>query len=174
MQNQIITPEVSALDIIRAETVSDIMRGYGATRAYAEHLFSFFASDWFAFEYNDKDPEAKPIQEEGQKFRDALRKAGHSNPSVAWTRVRQEGAKLAEGEASEDGEDGEDGEGEGDKAGAKQVRGLTLRMVEELSALHKACKREEGKNNLDEKQSAAHAHICAALAALGVDLNMVK
>lgn len=170
MSNQVITTtEVTALDIIRAETVADIMRGYGATKDYAEKLFGFFDSDWYMFEHNDKTDAAKPILAEGQAFRDALRKAGHSNPSVAWTRVRNEGRKMAEGDA----EVGE-GVGQTEPAGTKQVRGLTLRLVEELSALHKACKREADKNNLDAKQAEAHTLICSALAALGVDLTLVK
>ena len=168
MQNQVISAEVTALDIIRAEAVSDIIRGYGATKAYAEHLFSFFDSDWYMYEHNDKSDAGKAILAEGQAFRDALRKGGHSNPSVVWTRVRNEGRKLAEGES-----ESADGEGS-EPAGAKQVRGLTLRLVEELSALHKACKREADKNNLDAKQSEAHTLICSALAALGVDLTLVK
>jgi hypothetical protein len=160
---------VTALDIIRTEIVNDIMRGYGATRQYAARLFDFFSDDWFAYEHNDKDKEAQPILAEAQKFRDELRKAGHSNPSVAWTRVRQEGAKLMQ--LDDTGEDTEAGK---DNAGAKEVRGLTLRLVEELSLLHKACKREEAKNNLDAKQSEASTYIASALKALGVDLTMVK
>ena len=161
----------SALDAKRHEVVATIMRGYGASKEYAELLFQYFPEDWYSFEHNDKDEAAKGILAEAQKFRDELRKAGHSNPSVAWTRVRQEGAMLAGlGDKSEEGEEGE----EGDKAGAKQVRGLTLRLVEDLGTLHKACKREEAKNNLDAKQAQASIHIAQALQALGVDLTMVK
>lgn len=177
-QTQVIAPaEVSALDIIRAEAVSAIIGGYGATRVYAEHLFGWFDSDWFTYAHDDKSEAAKPILAEGDKFRTALRKAGHTNPSVAWTRVRQEGAKLAKAEAErEAGEDGEEGEGESESesAGTKHVRSLTLRLVQDLSTLFKACKREEAKNNLDAKQAQANVHIASALQALGVDLTMVK
>ena len=165
---QVIAPEVTALDIIRAEAVSNIMRGYGATKVYAESLFGWFDSDWYTYAHNDKSESAKPILEEGQKFRDALRKAGHTNPSVAWTRVRQEGQKLAEG--NEDS----DGEGETESAGTKEVRSLSLRLIEELAKLHNACKREADKNNLDAKQSDAHTYIVSALTALGVDVATLK
>lgn len=170
MNNQVITPsEVTALDIIRAEAVSNIMRGYGATKVYAESLFGWFDSDWFTYAHNDKSDAAKPILEEGTKFRDALRKAGHTNPSVAWTRVRQEGQKLAEASESDT-----DGEGESESAGTKEVRSLSLRLIEELAKLHKACKREADKNNLDAKQTNAHTSIVSALIALGVDVATLK
>ena len=167
--SQVINTQVeSALDAKRHEVVNTIIRGYGATKEYAELLFQYFPEDWYSFEHNDKSEEAKGILGEAQKFRDELRKGGHTNPSVVWTRVRQEGAKLAGL-----GESSEDSEGE-DKAGAKTVRSLTLRLVQDLSTLHKACKREEAKNNLDAKQSQASVHIAQALQALGVDLTMVK
>ena len=168
MSQVINTTVESALDAKRHEVVNTIIRGYGATKEYAELLFQYFPEDWYSFEHNDKDEAAKGILAEAQKFRDELRKGGHTNPSVVWTRVRQEGAKLAGlGDTDE-------GEGEGDKAGAKTVRSLTLRLVQDLSTLHKACKREEAKNNLDAKQSQASVHIAQALQALGVDLTMVK
>lgn len=170
--NQVITPtNESALDKLRHETVREIMRGYGATKVYAEGLTQYLGDGWYTFEHNDKTEAAKPTLAEGQKFRDELRKAGHTNPSVAWTRVRNEGRKLVEGEATK-GEG--DGEGEGDKAGAKEVRSLKLRMIEELSTLHKAAKREENRNNLGKAEAEAATHIAAALKALGVDLTMVK
>lgn len=171
--SQVITPSTSnetALDKLRHETVREIMRGYGATKVYAEGLTQYLGADWFMFEHNDKSDAAKPTLAEGQKFRDELRKAGHTNPSVAWTRVRNEGRKLVEGEATKG-----DGEAsDGDKAGAKEVRSLKLRMIEELSTLHKAAKREETRNNLGKAEAEAATHIASALKALGVDLTMVK
>lgn len=160
----------SELDTKRHEVVSDIMRGYGATKNYAELIAKWFVFNWFEFEFNDKSPEAQPILEEGKKFRAELKAAGHTNPSVAWTRVRQEGKKLADAQLGI----APDADTESEGAGAKVVRGLTLRLVEDLTTLHKACKREADKNNLDAKQTEAHTLICSALAALGVDLNMVK
>lgn len=176
MSNQVIAPSASesALDKLRHETVREIMRGYGATRVYAEGLNQFIGGAWYAFEHNDKSEAAKPTLAEGQKFRDELRAAGHSNPSVAWTRVRNEGRKLVEGKA-EGAEAGEgEGDGDGDKAGAKEVRSLKLRMIEELSTLHKAAKREEGKNNLGKAEAEAATFIASALKSLGVDLTLVK
>ena len=177
MENQVINASAAAtnMEAKRHEAVNEIMRGYGATKEYAAAITDsgLFPADWYAFEHNDKSEEAKPILAEGSKFRAELKAAGHSNPSVAWTRVRNEGRKLDEA-WSNDGSNTSDAEGEGETAGAKEVRGLTLRLIEELTTLHKACKREEGKNNLDAKQSQAATHIASALKALGVDLGMVK
>ena len=157
------------------EAVADaVKRQYGATREYAELLTQVFNSDWYTFEHNDKSEAAKPILAEADKFRKALRAAGHTNPSVIWTRVRNEGRKLVEGEPEAEGEAAEGEAAETEKAGAKEVRSLTLRLVQDLSTLYKACKREEAKNNLDAKQAQAGVHIASALQALGVDLSMVK
>lgn len=157
---------INPLDNVRHETVGAIMRGYGATKVYAEALTQYLGNGWFAYEHNDKTEEAKPTLAEGQAFRDELRKAGHTNPSVVWTRVRNEARKLVEGDKPE----GEASE----SAGAKEVRSLKLRMIEELSTLHKAAKREEGKNNLGKAESEAATFIASALKALGVDLTLVK
>ena len=162
----------SKLSACREAVADTVKRQYGATREYAEVLTQVFNSDWYLFEHNDKSEAAKPILAEADKFRKTLRDAGHTNPSVMWTRVRNEGRKLVEGEPVK-GEAGE-GDGETEGAGAKQVRSLTLRLIEELTALHKACKRDADKNNLDAKQAQAHTHIVSALTALGVDVNLTK
>ena len=179
MNNQVITTTdaaEAALATCRTAVADTIKREYGAVREYAEALTRFFPSDWYMYEHNDKSEAAKGILAEAGKFRKALREAGHKNPSVVWTRVRNEGRKLIEGEpeaASGEGESGE-GDGETESAGVKQVRSLTLRLVQELTLLYSACKREEAKNNLDAKQTQAHVHICSALQALGVDLSMIN
>lgn len=180
MNNQVITTidaAEAALATCRTAVADTIKREYGAVREYAEALTQYFPSNWYMYEHNDKSEAAKGILAEAGKFRKALREAGHKNPSVVWTRVRNEGRKLIEGEpeaASGEGDGEGDGEGEGDKAGAKEARSLSLRLIEELSTLFKACKREADKNNLDAKQSQAQTHIASALQALGVDLTMVK
>ena len=178
MQNtQVITTidaAEAALATCRTAVADTIKREYGAVREYAVALTEYFPSDWYMYEHNDKSEAAKGILAEAGKFRKALREAGHANPSVVWTRVRNEGRKLIEGEPEAASGEGESGEGETEKAGAKEVRSLSLRLIEELSTLFKACKREADKNNLDAKQSQAQTHIASALAALGMDLTMVK
>ena len=167
MEKNVISP-VSGLDSLRESTVADIMRGYGATRTYAEGLTQYLGAGWFEFEFNDKSESAKPTLEEGAKFRKALKEAGHSNPSVAWTRVRAEGKKLVAGETETETETGE---GEGDAPGAKNVRSIKLRYIEELATLYKAGKREQV---LADDVAQALVHISSALGSLGVDLNTLK
>ena len=176
MTNQVITTTDAAEAVLatcRSAVADTVTRQYGAVREYAETLTRFFPSDWYMYEHNDKSEAAKGILAEADKFRKTLREAGHKNPSVIWTRVRNEGRKLVEGEPEAASGEG-DGEGDGDKAGTKEVRSLSLRLIEELSTLFKACKREADKNNLDAKQAQAQTHIASALAALGVDLTMIK
>jgi len=176
MNTQVITTTDTAEAVLancRSAVADTVTRQYGAVREYAETLTRFFPSDWYMYEHNDKSEDAKGILAEADKFRKTLREAGHKNPSVIWTRVRNEGRKLVEGEPEAASGEG-DGEGDGDKAGTKEVRSLSLRLIEELSTLFKACKREADKNNLDAKQSQAQTHIASALAALGVDLAMIK
>lgn len=177
--NQVITPAVDAAEAAlapcRVAVADTVKRQYGAVREYAEALCRFFPSDWYTFEHNDKSEASKGIRAEADKFRKTLREAGHTNPSVIWTRVRNEGRKMVEGEPEAASGDGDgDGDGEGDKAGTKEVRSLRLRFVQELCLLHKAAKREEAKNNLPAQEAEAAVHIASALKALGVDLTMVK
>lgn len=178
MNTQVITTTdaaEAALAPCRVAVADTIKRQYGAVREYAEALTRYFPSDWYMYNHDDKSEAAKGILAEADKFRKTLREAGHANPSVVWTRVRNEGRKLVEGEPEASGsESAEGGEGESESAGTREVRSLTLRLVQDLSTLFKACKREEAKNNLDAKQSQAMVHVASALQALGVDLTMVK
>lgn len=131
---------------------------YGATKEYAAVLFQFFRADWYEVEHNDIAEEAKPILAEAKRFREALKARGHKNPSVAWTRVRKEGRAIALGADADEGE-------------KKTTRSIRLRMVEDLSALYKAAKREE---SLAADTAQALTHIASALTALGVDLAMLN
>lgn len=101
MTNQVITTTdaaEAALAPCRTAVADTVTRQYGAVREYAETLTRFFPSDWYMYEYGDKAEAAKGILAEAGKFRKTLRDAGHANPSVIWTRVRNEGRKLVEGE----------------------------------------------------------------------------
>ena len=176
MNTQVITTTDTAEAVLsthRSAVADTVKRQYGAVKEYAEALTQYFPSDWYMYDHDDKSEDAKGILAEADKFRKTLREAGHKNPSVIWTRVRNEGRKLVEGEPEAASGEG-DGEGDGDKAGTKEVRSLSLRLIEELSTLFKACKREADKNNLDAKQAQAQTHIASALAALGMDLTMIK
>ena len=167
------TNTVPTIDELINNVADTVKREYGATKDLAIRLCSeikaFDGVQWFDVEHSDTREGAKPTLEVAQKFRDALRKAGHKNPSVMWTRVRNEGRNHVKALAVQAGEVGED-EGEGSGANAK--RGLNLRLIEELSKLYKACKKDELVLTNEQKQ--AHTFITSALNALKVDPSMIK
>ena len=167
------TNTVPTIDELINNVADTVKREYGATKDLAIRLCSeikaFDGVQWFDVEHSDTREGAKPTLEVAQKFRDALRKAGHKNPSVMWTRVRNEGRNHVKALAVQAGEVSED-EGEGSGANAK--RGLNLRLIEELSKLYKACKKDELVLTNEQKQ--AHTFITSALNALKVDPSMIK
>jgi hypothetical protein len=180
----LVTTAVSANTLELINDVADtIKRKYGATTALAVHLCTELASftvydskmnattvEWFDVEHSDTREVAKPTLEVAQAFRDSLRKAGHKNPSVEWTRVRDAGRNHTRALAIEAGELVE-GEGE-EGSGANAKRGLNLRLIEELTKLYKACKKDE--KVLTDEQASALVFITSALQELHVDPSMIK
>lgn len=147
-----------------------LKRQYGATKEYAAALCEFLPAGWYSVEHNSLSEADKPVLAEAKAFRAALKAAGHSNPSVMWTRVREAGYAHANPKpVGEDGEpiEGEDGEG---KPGPKPRKSLQLRLIEDLITLYKACKREE---SLSTQQQGALTGIVSALSALGVDAGTI-
>lgn len=142
---------------LRAAVGDALKRQYGATREYAVALCDWLPAEWYEVEHNSLREEDKPVLAEAKAFRAALKAAGHSNPSVMWTRVREEARKYVEGDT-----------GEAESKGAKPQRTFQLRLIEELTALYKAGKREE---SLSTQQQNAMTGIVSALSALGVDVS---
>lgn len=140
---------------LRGNVADALKRQYGATKEYAIALCEFLPAEWYNVEHNSLREEDKPVLAEAKAFRATLKAAGHANPSVMWTRVREAGRLHVEGPKEESG-------------GAKPQRSLQLRLIEELTALYKACKREEG---LSTQQQNALTGIVSALSALGVDVS---
>lgn len=140
---------------LRAAVGDALKRQYGATQEYAVALCEYLPEMWYDVEHNSLKEEDKPVLAEAKAFRAALKAAGHSNPSVMWTRVREAGRLHVEGPT------------EGESKGAKPQRSLQLRLIEDLTALWKACQREEGKST---QQQNAQTHIASALLAMGVDI----
>jgi len=156
--HNIVSPSNAPSNIVELrDAVGDsVKRQYGAVKAYAVALCEFLPECWYDIEHTDLSDDAKPTLAEATAFRDSLRKAGHKNPSVIWTRVRAEGRAHIEG-APEKGE-----------KGASNKRSIQLRLIEDLSSLFRACKREE---SLSTQQAQAMTHIASALTAMGVDLS---
>ncbi len=144
------------IQTLRAAVGDALKRQYGATQEYAVALCNWLPDRWYDVEHNSLKEEDKPVLAEAKAFRAALKAAGHSNPSVMWTRVREAGRLHM------------DGPTEGESKGAKPQRSLQLRLIEELTSLYKAGKREE---SLSTQQQDAMTHINSALFALGVDVS---
>ena len=138
-----------------------LKRQYGAIREYAVALCEWLPAEWYEVEHNSLREEDKPVLNEAKAFRAALKAAGHSNPSVIWTRVREAGRLHVNGAPEE-----------GESKGARPQRSFQLRLIEDLTALYKAGKREE---SLSTQQQNAMTGIVSALSALGVDVaTLVK
>lgn len=134
----------------REAAVSGIVGGYGATKRYAAVLTEEFGLGWYE---KDSDSAAK-VAAEKKEFYAGLKAGGHSNPSVAWGRVVKE-AKAAESDEDSDG--------------ANHTRSLTLRLIEELTKLHKAGTKPDAVKG--ERETNALTYVASALAALGVDIS---
>ena len=149
----------------------DADRGvYGARINYAAGLNDIASVAWYDIEANGgKLPEA--IQGEKDAYYKGLKEIGYSNPSNAWKMIKA----YARGDAIKRALFGEiatinEGETESEGAGSK-ARPLDLRLVEELTALYKACNKAD---SLSAKQSGALDGIKAALKSMGVDLSLIN
>ena len=133
------TNTVPTIDELINNVADTVKREYGATKDLAVRLCSeikaFDGVQWFDVEHSDTREGAKPTLEVAQKFRDALRKAGHKNPSVMWTRVRNEGRNHVKALAVQAGEVGED-EGEGSGANAKRGLGKEETVFTVICRIH--------------------------------------
>lgn len=139
-----------ALVAAREAAADALVRGYGETKRYAGALSDEFGSGWYEF----KGDNAKPVALEKAAFYTLLKQGGHTNPSVAWGRI------VAAAKAADAPEDA--------GIGANHTRSLSLRLIEELTKLHKAGLKAEGKST---KEMDALTYVNSALAALGIDTS---
>ena len=157
----------SNIAALRVAAIESEVSNYGARRAYAAGLNDIATVAWFELEGNGgKLPEA--IAGEKKAYYEGLKSIGYSNPSNAWKMVKQYAkadavARALFGVVAE-------AEAETDGAGSK-ARPLDLRLIEELTALYKACTKVDSLSN---KQSGALDGIKAALKAMGVDLSLIN
>jgi hypothetical protein len=158
----------SNIAALRVAAIESEVSNYGARRAYAAGLNDITTLAWYDLEANGgKLPEN--IAGEKKAYYEGLKSIGYSNPSNAWKMVKQ----YARGDAIARllfGEVDNTAEAEAEGAGSK-ARPLDLRLVEELTALYKACHKAD---TLSNKQQGAFDGIKAALKAMGVDLSLVN
>ena len=155
--HNIVSPSTPTLEELRSAVGDAVKRQYGAVKAYAIRLCEVLPAEWYEVEHTDVTEEAKPVLEEAKKFRDSLREAGHKNPSVVWTRVREEGKAHVEGAPEKDGK-------------KKDVRSFQRRLIEDLPLIYRAGKKEK---SLSTQQQQVMTHLASAITALGLDLSAI-
>ena len=167
----ITTPTLSAIAVLRARAVESESTVYGARREYAKGINGLSDIAW----YRDGVQLPKAIAEEKAEYYKALKAIGYSNPSNAWKMVKQYALEAAKGEGlfGEVVEEGEEGEA-GEASDTRETRSLTLRMVEELTKLHKAAMKikDSKPEEYTDKIRAAHGHVITALKSMGVDIGI--
>jgi hypothetical protein len=147
---------------------------YGARRNYAKGINGLSDIAWY------RDGVALPaaVEAEKKEYYKALKAIGYSNPSNAWKMVKQYAFEnaVAEGLFGEvPPELADNGEGEvAAESEKRETRTMTLRMVEELTLLHKACTKLKDANSEEysAKVSAAHHHVIEGLKSMGVDIGI--
>lgn len=158
----------ATVETLRTEVAEATGRAYGAERAYGVKLCSVLPEFWYKVEHQDKGDDAKKVHAEKKALFIELKKVEHTNPSTVWARVRKYAQEHAEPKDPADVQAKDDADS---KVGARQNRSLTLRLVQELVLLYKACK---SADSLSDKERQAHTHITSALIAMGVDVNTIE
>jgi hypothetical protein len=168
MDTIVTVPAVANIVSLRLRAVEFESAVYGARRAYAAGINDMVDIAW----YVDGEKLPKAIVEEKAEYYKALKAIKYTNPSNAWKMVKKYAREDAIerglfGEVAEEGEEGEAGE-------TRETRSLTLRMVEELSKLHKAAMktRDSKPEEYSPKVALCHHHVIEALKAMGVDIGI--
>lgn len=166
------------LDAICNEMIEATRKEYGSHIRIAAKLNDLLPFAWYDLDPKEVSDNAKALDTHKKPLYAALKKAGHTNPSVPFGRMRDYGRNLRAGLAP-NGKSMADGsplpnnvseEGEGEGANPAK-RSPMLRNVEELTALWKF---NEKQADLPAKIADAQKHIVAALAALGIDVRTIK
>ena len=162
------TVSTLSLEALRQGVADAVKRAYGAERDYAHKLCDVLPVEWYLVEHNDKGEDAKQVHAEKKALFKALNEAEHTNPSTVWARVRKYAQEYKEPKTPD--ADGVIAPTDA-PVGARQNRSLTLRLVEELTTLYKACKNAD---SLSDKERQAHTHITSALIAMGIDVATIE
>jgi hypothetical protein len=168
---QIPSPNIVSLRQRAVESESTV---YGARRDYAKGINGLSDIAW----YRDGVALPKAVDDEKREYYKALKAIGYSNPSNAWKMVKQ----YAFENAVQEGLFGEvppeladNGEGEvAAESNTRETRSISLRLIEELTTLHKACTKLKDANSEEylPKVGSAHHHVIEALKAMGVDIGI--
>jgi hypothetical protein len=162
------TISVLSLSDLRNNVGEAVTRAYGAERDYGVRLCAELPEFWYKVEHQDKGDDAKKVHAEKKELFKVLNGAKHSNPSTVWARVRKYAQEHMEPKTPD--VDGVIAPTDA-PVGARQNRSLTLRLVEELTTLYKACKNAD---SLSDKERQAHTHITSALIAMGIDVATIE
>ena len=165
---QIVT-DIAKLRIRAVESESSV---YGARRDYADGINGLSDIAW----YKDGVVLPKAVADEKAAYYKALKAIGYSNPSNAWKMVKQYAFEAA----VQDGLFGETppelaDNGEGAAVGeTREARSISLRLIEELTKLHKSCAKLKDANSEEylPKVGSAHHHVIEALKCMGVDIGI--
>lgn len=156
----------SIIAALRVKAIEAETSNYGARRNYAAGMNDIADVAWFELEGNGgKLPEA--IAGEKKAYYEGLKAIGYSNPSNAWKMVKQ----YAKADAIARALFGVVAEAEPEAEAGAKARPLDVRLIEELTALYKACHKAD---SLSAKQSGALDGIKAALKSMGVDLSLIN
>jgi hypothetical protein len=162
---------VSTIAVLRTHAVESESSVYGARREYAKGINGLTDIAW----YVEGTELPKAIKDEKAEYYKALKAIKYSNPSNAWKMIKkyaQEAAK-SEGLFGETNEN-ETTEGEAGEGETREARSITLRLVEELTKLHKAATKLNDANSEEytAKVALAHHHVIEGLKAMGVDIGL--
>jgi hypothetical protein len=162
------------LATILNEMVEATAKAYGSHIRIAAKFNNLMSFDWYDIDHNEKSDDNKTLKGHKKTLYDALKLAGHTNPSVPYGRMCDYGRNLRNGLAP-NGKTTLDGtpvesEGEGDGAGPAP-RSAMLRNIEELTSLYKFNDKQGA--DLPAKVKDAQKHITAALKALGIDVAAI-
>lgn len=169
MANTIIPDAIVAA---RQAELQAVESGYGARIQYAQALVDN-SGDVLWFTDGVKMPEL--IEAEKAEYYKGLKAIKYSNPSNAWKMVKKYALEyamqigLVEKPKAENGE-GSEGKSSGD---ARHTRSFSLRVIEDVGGIFKTGRRLEKEGTLTEKEKQCLAHLGSALAALGIDCNII-
>ena len=164
--------DVSEVVETRKGFIVGLNESYGAGKRYAATLVAYFRTrgygeEWLSMSHDAKGASGDAMREERDALYADLRSAGHSNPSVKWKQIKGYALELIKAESADEADEADEAESNG----KRETRPVQLRLIDDLKALYKMCKREKLK--LTPQQNEAHTYITSALASLGVDVSML-